>query len=75
MNLRLTDAARDFLLTQVHERNALTMSDSVMLGSNIKVERIQLKDGEVSTVNYEVKEKKMTRYPKRSGSPCRKGKT
>ena len=73
VNIRVTEP-RHFLLVQVHERNALTMSDSVALGSTMKVESVQLTEGKVFSLNYEVRERKLVRYPRKSRSPCKKGK-
>ena len=73
VNIRVTEP-RHFLLVQVHERNTLTMSDSVALGSTMKVESVQLTEGNVFSLNYEVRERKLVRYPRKSRSPCQKGK-
>ena len=65
------NSSSEFIIVQVHERNSLTMSDSVMLGSSLKFITMDLKENEVESISFEVLSKKLVRYPRKSRPLCK----
>ena len=64
---------RGTILVQVHEKNALSLSDSILLGSTFKLHEINLKEGEVHNVAFELQAEKFVSYPRKSREPCLQG--
>lgn len=64
-----------YVQTQVHEKNALTLTSSQMLGISSKLIDPGIQEQFVSIISYEVTQQKFLRYPKESRGKCDPGLT
>ena len=67
------DQGSHYIQTQVHEKNALTLTSSQTLGISSKLIDTDINEDFVSAISYEVNQEKMSRYPKESRGKCNPG--
>ena len=63
----------NYLLTMVHEKNAMSLTTSEILGTSSKLIDTEIIDRFVTTLSYEARQERLVRYPKMSRGKCDQG--